>query len=235
MTSPLLHTNPSPKRSGFTVVEVLVTVAIIAVLAAVSFSLFESAIESKHRTVCSQRLLAIGRALQLYVLDHNGFYPPIRDNRANGSTWYGTRTLYPYFEITDKERATQKALGIGPAATLYECPSGEKGNHFTMTTAFRDWSNGWPGNRLAARRANTVSRPSQTILFYEAVDGSKNDLIWSAARADINQSHPSKTKALAFRHGGTMQTLRADGHIQGVNFQNRSEITQSMWEGREIP
>jgi prepilin-type N-terminal cleavage/methylation domain-containing protein len=234
MISPFLHTSPFPKRSGFTLAEVLVTVAVLAILAILSFSLFKIAIESKHRAVCSQRLLAIGRALQLYVLDHDGFYPPIRDNRASGSTWYGTRTLYTYFDITDKERATQKALGIGPAATLYECPSGVKGNHFTMTTAFRDWSSGWPGNRLAARRANTVSRPSQTILFYEAVDGSRNDLIWSSAKADLDQSDPSKTKALAFRHRGTMHTLRADGHIQSVDFRNRSEITQAMWEGREI-
>lgn len=215
-------------------VELLATVGIITVLAALSLAGFRSVIESKNKMVCAARLSAIGRALQLYTLDHDGYYPAIRDNRDNGSTWYGTRTLYEYFDITDKERATQAALHSGPADTLYECPSGVKDNHFTMTTAMSDWSSG-SSDRLSPRRANTISQPTRTILFYEAVDGSNNDLLWSAAKKELSYDDPSDNKALAFRHQGVMNTLHADGHVEGVNFKNRSSITQGMWEGRDIP
>lgn len=234
MSSPLLWCRPVFCRRGFTLVEILAAVGIIAILAALSLTGFKGAIESKNRMVCTQRLYAVGRALQLYVVDNNGFYPAIRDDRADGSTWYGTRTLYPYFDISDKQRATQQALGVGPADTLYECPSEKKENHFTMTSAMRDWSSG-SSDRMSPRRANTISRPSQTILFYEAVDGSNNDLAWSTAKIDLGQSDPSKTKALAFRHRGTMNTLHGDGHVEGVDFKNRSSITQAMWEGYDRP
>ncbi len=140
---------------------------------------------------------------------------------------------YEYFDISDKQRATQTALNMGPADTLYECPSEKKENHFTMTSAMRDWSSG-SSDRLKARRVSTISQPARTIILRSG-GRFNNDLLWSAAKTDLGQSDPSKTKALAFRHRGTMNTLRADGHVEGIDFRNRSSITQGMWEGRDIP
>ncbi len=57
-------------------VEILATVGIIAILATLSLTGMKGMLESKNRTVCTQRLHAIGRALQLYVVDNNGAFPP---------------------------------------------------------------------------------------------------------------------------------------------------------------
>lgn len=66
---------PSIKRDGFTLVELLIVIAIIAVLTAVGVTVFsgiqKSARDSKRRA----DLQAIGQSLEIYKLQ-NGTYPP---------------------------------------------------------------------------------------------------------------------------------------------------------------
>lgn len=63
------------KKSGFTLVEVLVVLAIIAVLAGILFPVFSSAREGARRTVCASNLRQIGLGMQMYAQDHNGKLP----------------------------------------------------------------------------------------------------------------------------------------------------------------
>src|SRR5262249_49244307 len=62
-------------RSGFTLVELLVVVAVIGVLAALLLPTLAQARESARRTACASNLRQIGMALRVYVDDHDGLYP----------------------------------------------------------------------------------------------------------------------------------------------------------------
>lgn len=69
-------------KKGFTLIEMLVVVSIIALLAAVIFSFIQS---TNLKTRDIKRVSDIKRiqtAIQLYYIDHNGTYPP------SGSTAY---------------------------------------------------------------------------------------------------------------------------------------------------
>lgn len=71
------------RTTGFTLVEILVVTAIIAVLAAILLTVFARARESGRRTVCASNLKQIALAMQQYVGDNDGRYPgfgPLPDN-----------------------------------------------------------------------------------------------------------------------------------------------------------
>lgn len=65
-------------RQGFTLIEVLVVMAIITILAAIIFPTFATAKESARRTKCISDLRQIGMAVEMYCQDYDDDYavPP---------------------------------------------------------------------------------------------------------------------------------------------------------------
>jgi prepilin-type N-terminal cleavage/methylation domain-containing protein len=68
--------NRKPKRAGFTLIELLVVIAIVAIIAAILFPVFATVRERGRRTVCQSNLKQIALAMQQYVQDNGGIYPP---------------------------------------------------------------------------------------------------------------------------------------------------------------
>jgi prepilin-type N-terminal cleavage/methylation domain-containing protein len=82
-------------NKGFTLIEILIVVAIIAILAAIAIpNLLEAQVRSKvARQKANMRTIAT--ALEAYMVDHNK-YPPVTDNPANGSwTNEEMRKIFP--------------------------------------------------------------------------------------------------------------------------------------------
>ncbi len=64
------------RRSGFTLVELLVVMAIVAILASLLLPALQSAKENARRTKCLSNLMQIGRAICQYLNDNDGrFFP----------------------------------------------------------------------------------------------------------------------------------------------------------------
>lgn len=63
------------RREGFTLVELLTVIGIIAVLAAILFPVFSSARAKARQATCLSNLQQIGVAIESYVQDHAGFLP----------------------------------------------------------------------------------------------------------------------------------------------------------------
>ncbi|NNC87247.1 MAG: prepilin-type N-terminal cleavage/methylation domain-containing protein [Akkermansiaceae bacterium] len=64
-------------RRGFTMVEVMIVVAIIVVLVAVGYPVTRGVLERAHRTQCLGKLREIGVGLDLYLADHGDRFPEI--------------------------------------------------------------------------------------------------------------------------------------------------------------
>lgn len=129
-------------RSGFTLVEILVVVAIVAILVALIFPSVQASRESARRTQCFNNLRQIGAAIRAY--EHsNGFLPAGYSTMYPATTspsWGWGTTILPWLEQTNlhdqlrpSERllgdlfksgasAADKALLQTPIAT-YRCPS----------------------------------------------------------------------------------------------------------------
>ena len=63
------------RRRAFTLLELLVSIAIIAILAALLINIFSQGGESAHRAACVSNLRAIHTAVNRYAADNNGAIP----------------------------------------------------------------------------------------------------------------------------------------------------------------
>jgi prepilin-type processing-associated H-X9-DG protein len=87
-------------KRGFTLADLTICIAIIAILAAILFPVFARAHEKARAANCMTNLINIGLALRTYAADNDMLYPP-RDNDL--------RPLWPVYWQS--------------AAPLFSCPS----------------------------------------------------------------------------------------------------------------
>ena len=101
MNCPLPHTYPPAVRRkerqlhrGFTILELLITVFIIALLAALSLSAFSAARQWAWKAQCASNLHQLGVAFHLYATDNNGYFPRYETAGDNGTRtwWFGEET-----------------------------------------------------------------------------------------------------------------------------------------------
>ena len=75
------------KTTGFTLIEMLIALAIIAIIAAILFPVFAGVRERGRRTMCQSNLKQLALAMQQYVQDNEGQYPSV-NNWAYASNSY---------------------------------------------------------------------------------------------------------------------------------------------------
>jgi prepilin-type N-terminal cleavage/methylation domain-containing protein len=68
-------TTQSKRRAGLTLTEVLVAIAIIAILAALLYPVLSGAKERARASDCMSNIRQLGTAIQLYHQDYDGIYP----------------------------------------------------------------------------------------------------------------------------------------------------------------
>jgi len=94
-----------PRHKGFTLVELLVVIAIIAILAALLLPTLSRAKAQARSTACKNHLSQLGRAMAMYVADHNR-YPPLYGDAGGPSsfeTW--AHKLYRYAPLSCTNRS----------------------------------------------------------------------------------------------------------------------------------
>ena len=171
--------NNSGTGNGFSLLELLVVAAVIALLAALLLPALNNARGQARRTGCLNNLRQINLSVRMYADDSDDAFPPPTNNfPPNAFTAYTTRM---------KRYAGLREGGPDPAG-LFACPADRfhydykdrfsEGLHMQPKYDFSSYAfNGgnfpagrppvrlWPG--IAGRKLSSVKRPARTVLAAE--------------------------------------------------------------------
>jgi prepilin-type N-terminal cleavage/methylation domain-containing protein len=110
----------SSRESGFTLLELLVVITIIAILAALLFPALRNAKEKAKRTACMGNLKQINLGLRMYCDDSNDNTPrtPGTTN-SPGLNWSGYKALMKSYVGINNASSARDNVFICPNATFY--------------------------------------------------------------------------------------------------------------------
>jgi prepilin-type N-terminal cleavage/methylation domain-containing protein len=104
------------RHSGFTMLELGVVIAIIAILAAILMPVYSQMREKARSVSCRSNLMQLGLSLHLYAQDHAGRFPP-RDDQWGTVAPY-LKNVQIYRCPTDNQPSTQ-IIGGQPVEVSY--------------------------------------------------------------------------------------------------------------------
>lgn len=227
-----------PRNRGFTIIELLVVTSIIAILAAMLFSVLTFAKQTAKQARCISNLRQLVLANLMYSQDYDErFVPAAADIFEPGGgllRWHGRRSspnqpfqpqdgpLWPY---------------LAKCGGLKECPSVEfdcSSNAFEAGCGgygYNDdyiggsyWKYGWSDPRSATEtaRVSDIRNPSRTVMFADtAMAQGKPQRITEYSfceppyvlGADGKPTQYRYVPSIHFRHNGLAVVAWCDGHV----------------------
>lgn len=174
-------------RCGFTLIEILVSIAIIAILASLLLPVLSSARRAAKVMNCSSNLRQVGYGFHMYTVESGGFIPH-EDNGDTkppfGSGWYVVLRDY-----SDED-------------TVFHCPSepGKK-NYFSYKMNSKLETEAQPFYNI-----DGAEKTAQTVLLFDGrID---NRGVRSAPKGTWNM--------VSGRHGTSANILFLDNHVESL-------------------
>ncbi len=229
-------------RRGFTLVELLVVIGIIAILLALLLPAVTKVRAAGRTMTCASNLRQIGVMFTMYAIDYQGCYPPLNwkhdlDNtipnhnsygmvHALGpymgqSRWAGQSLISPYIFQFDASAAGNAAKNTF-RRSVFVCPDYQPHNNLIIPYQSGVAESGHliKTNTLTSidhtlpRRIAAMRKPTSTLIH--VADG-YNDFVLKK-RSNLVNSHPASTAGRSFdlfRHNQRTATniLFVDGHV----------------------
>jgi len=213
-------TKPKPPH-GFTLLELLVTIAIIAILATLSVAGLGQVKTIAQGAFCANSLRQLGSATALYLADHQHRCFEYKKVEATGVLWYFGFETYGSINSAEGDRSVDVAQSplypyVQQVGGIEVCPS------FPYDQAIwkpkykgASWAYGF-NTYLSNENVLTLSHPAQIILFGDCAQV-------NTFQAPASQDHPmleefyiidNQYVTIHFRHAGSANILFLDGHVE---------------------
>lgn len=215
---------------GFTLMELLVVVAIIAILMAILLPAIHKAKESARKSVCGSNTRQIANALQMFANDYNGFYP-----LASGDQLWDWTDMSGYYQMG----WMRQLFSYIQNREVYKCPSfaraDDEFHYFLGCRAAYVRA----GNQFASLRQSLIEYPSAYVL---GGDCNYKFTKWDCDRDDYTQqclgwlemkeSNPGWFRSLYWDpwHDDGLMVIFADTHVGWYKQHVSSAMTYSYSE-----
>jgi len=213
-------------KGAFTLVELLVVMAIVAVLAAIAVPSIYGAVNNSRSAACLSNLRQIGVATKAYAADNNYKFPPA----GTGGSPAWALALAPY--ATDPKSRTSMFVCPGCVVPVQSAT----GNDIAVTYAMHGGLMPKGGQSL---RLHMVPRPHEIILaadmcqnpgnkgwspysienppvFKGGGRGGNAGVDMDAPISTVMDSDTGNTAWIRYRHNGRANVVMCDGHARSI-------------------
>jgi prepilin-type N-terminal cleavage/methylation domain-containing protein/prepilin-type processing-associated H-X9-DG protein len=220
------------RRRGFTLIEILVVIAIIALLMAVLTPALRKAKESARQTVCKSNLRGVGLGLLLYLQSND--YTTADSSQTNGFFWH---TLRSSSRLTIDNEAYWGTAYIDyiKETKVFGCPSFRQVAELIYPvdpSLIREAAFGLNSN-VSGRKTTDIRNHSQFIVCHDHVEPKmehgSDDMFYNDGPGTMNLKHYRQggfreefyrgifrhniRASSAFETGGRANILWLDGHV----------------------
>jgi len=207
----------------FTLVELLVVLAIIGILSSLLLPALGKARENASAICCAGQMKQLGVATQNYVDTYDGYLPLANAFTATDSyNWINGLAL-----MTSDQGGWNWGWKIGtPQSTLklFQCPSGNDQLQWGVNLLYNrraggNVMNAGLGNSYRPRKLHLLSCASEVLILGDGLDKSM-----------VNNTFDYNTGQFHFRHGGKANLLMADSHVETMTLpQMQTSMTVPDW------
>lgn len=169
-------------KRGFTLVELLVVIGIIALLISILMPSLSRARQSAITLQCLSNVRTIGQALLMYSNDNKGFYPygwTFITNAGDGDQRYWPATLASYMNGASANPWDSNSNG---RMSYFKCPEVSEGPAFPWTPASHYGAHpiAFPFDYWGSATINNNARLPLYKASWMAKNGSEKAIIWDA-------------------------------------------------------
>lgn len=220
-----MRSTRSQWREAFTLIEMLVVMAILVLLLVMVTPAVSSVLERGRTTKCLANLRAMAQAVSIYTAEHQGRFPPalVQDGAVSrGWDFFisgsgSGQTVEPGWIWRD--------YGVN---RILQCPSfrgsdnwqGEAHTGYNYNTSYlggmksRSWGGGLQGPDSST--VQQVGSPASTALFGDGEYASgANKFMRSPRPGKLDAGFPGRSAGTqGFRHQGKTHVVFVDGHVE---------------------
>ncbi len=214
--------NRQPLSRGFTLVEVLIVLAVIVIITAILFPIFARVRENGRRATCVSNLKQIGLAWQMYADDSDGKAMPYSHSVG------GTSQFWTGFTTSDENSGVARGTGLLhpwlKTDKILLCPSWAEDSSTSNFTQADVQGYGYnnsvfrPQNDKNPNRVTLISaidKPAEMVVFADVVSISGVNFGTPGLVSYLAISAPSRgLPTFHGRHNGMGNVLWADGHVK---------------------
>jgi len=228
------------RKKAFTLIEVLMVIAIISLLMAVLMPVLAKARQEGRAVMCLGNLRQLGIAAQLYADDNDGYYPIAYINDPDPTDSLAVYVYWDFVHIKDLdtlEKHTEPGLlwQNDMIDSIQQCPSFKGSANSDDPYTGYNYNTSYIGHGASEAvttpaKVTQVKKPSLCALFGdgEYADGA-NKFMRSPWKSEYDTFSFRTAGTQGYRHNGKTNVAWCDGHVSS---QKQLHIETVSW-GKE--
>ena len=214
---------PSALGPGFTLVELLVVISIIALLLAVLLPALAEARNAAKGVRCGAQLREIGFAVARYLDDHNDALPTAEkaDRGPDSANWWQHEAFLATLELEP----------LPQGRSVLTCPSDPRPDWYNNRSSKPCWSSYAAnascfgmrrGGSKRGRLISQVMKPAEALAF---CDGQFNE-----GEPLVVGHQGCVVQAFAYRHRERASGVFLDGHVESIRPEDVPQDEDAWWD-----